>query len=303
MTASGAGADEERGRPKYFGQSAEEMLFELKRQYSTHYPENLEPEHEIEKLLSLQMKTWSHTVGLSVLQVDSAGDPQTQLSFTGGSGVLVEFGDSHYIATCAHIFSAFPRNSFCVIPQQMQWAQVKKDDVIQGSRVRFLGSPTLGLENSHPGDLALIQVSPETFVLNGHVFYKLADPLRDLDLPYDGWGCGVPGRFREDKLDGSSLMMPGACTCVPCQLCTDPVWSSEGERVRDILEARIRRMPYARGKELAEAPDTFAGVSGGGLWFLTDTDPLLAGIVVHENPTRLKAVNINLWMDFARNTR
>ena len=286
----------------YFGQTREKMLKELNHHRAIEHPGDPLPEGRMEWLLDCQMKTWSHTVGLWVLGFDPEGNPDPLGPTTAGSGVLVEISGNHFIATCAHIFSEVPHRRFWVLPEQMLFRKAEPQEYLHSSQVRWCGSTTASGrdQKSDPTDLALIQINPKSFVGNGHSFYRLDEPVQDLDQPYDGWGCGVPGALTERSLRGSVITSHGGCTCIPISLSTDPVWSERGERDRRILVGHADHRPYLRHEEVLPCPDSLQGVSGGGLWLLTNAEPLLVGILVRETPTRLEAVNINLMLEFAK---
>lgn len=306
MKGPSRGTDHENPESKrilgYFGQTREKMLKELNHHRAIEHPGCHLTEGRMEWLLDCQMKTWTYSVGLWIIGFDPEGNPDQLGLSTAGSGVLVEISGQYFIATCAHIFSGVPDRRFWVLPQQMVSHKTEPHEYLPSSQVRWCGSPTASGrdQKSDPSDLALIQVRPNTFLENGHSFYRLDKPVQDLDQPYDGWGCGVPGALTQRSLRGSTITNSGGCTCIPISLSTEPVWSERWERDRRILTAHVDHRPYLRKEEVLPCPDSFQGVSGGGLWLLTDAEPLLVGILVRETPTRLEAVNINLMLEFAK---
>lgn len=237
-----------------------------------------------------------YTVSVNVFP--SAKKARHANDFVQGSGVLIELQDAFLVATCKHLFPDGYGTKHRVLIPPYRSREYRTDALLQDSVT--LNPVELPSGRSHPGDLAMIVVDPKPFVDGGHEFFKLRRLPGNVDNACTVVASGAPGELGELHPYGpQGLHIIATHICRYGEMRTDITWSDSGESVQDILSTVMESSPLLDGDKILEAPESYAGMSGGGLWSVLDDGLWLLGLTLREDSTRFEAVNINRWIDFA----
>lgn len=242
----------------------------------------------------LQIRITRHTVSLLVFRINSDGLPKMN-HFYQGSGVLVEHNGNYSLATCAHNFLEYDDKYKFIIVDRAGALDFRYKDFYSPDDV-IINRPQYGPED----DLAKVKLKPDFITRNEELFFRLSRIPTTIPNACTVVACGVPGETSSTK-NTFPLEIKTTATCVPGELKTDIQWSPDGTIVQNIFASIIdKSSPYFDGVSIYEAPKSFAGLSGGGLWAIMPGHQLtLLGLIREENSTQFSSISINKWLDFA----
>ncbi len=218
-----------------------------------------------------------------------------------GSGALVEYRGRYFVATCGHTFKLVRRDSF------LTWVFGKpRGGNHPGERPREETEVHIHPRYSEvtETDLALIEVDPSDFTPR-HTFWRLDGPP---EMIGNGWLCGFggPGKFH-DRGAGGELKKTYAVS-LSGMLNIAMEWDGARNRYPQ-FRVPIDETAYVIGEDERESPDTYAAMSGGGVWCQWEGGGLrLIGLLLGEypknrepgvKPTHFGGVYVRSWMEFA----
>ena len=204
------------------------------------------------------------TLGMfSVAFIKLSDGPGQQDAFLGGSGTLVRVGNHLGVLTADHVLTALPKEqvglAFPPLGADTPQRIVVRTDFNLRLRVGPASStqsgPDIGVLLLRPADAAKIPSSSAVYNLSLRQERVLAEPR---DIGAGGWFlCGVPDEWKK--------LVPATGTFTTVRtfrgFCGAGVVSRERiDPAFDYLDLDVTA--YGR----YEGPDSFQGVSGGGLW-------------------------------------
>ena len=264
---------------------------------------------------SFQLQMNEYTIALAVYELGEHGKPKRKAGdqWFLGTGVLVNYRDCHFIATCGHTFCEFYDRPICTL--------VICGGVTEGTIDKFLPSTqvfTTSLARKPlPGDwnrlddLALIVLDPDDFAESGKTFYPLSSGPKSMgtgltyfrgfpgvfvdDLPFSAI---PPGQVKDIEHDEDTRWQKYRSVTLYGSL--DPV--PAGNASRDLFVTKVSPLSYET-MQGDQRPSTFQGMSGCGTWCQYNERLALLGIAVAQEPAKvpdkIRSVHITRWMRLA----